>query len=125
MSLLNRISLIVLGGAVFGAILTGLVLYFVLVIAGVNPAEALRKTLIYSTFIGISFLIPVYMIRILIDKFIIRKVKHMTEVINRITEGEIDAKVDIHSDDEVGRMAEAFERMRKSLKLLMSKVDEK
>ena len=61
------------------------------------------------------------MIRILIDRLILQKVRHMSEVINRISKGEIDAKVDIESDDEIGRMAEAFERMRKSLKLLISK----
>jgi len=123
MTLLNKISLIVLGGAVAGAILTGIVLYFVLVVAGAPREEAVGRAFIYGAIIGASFLIPVYMIRVLIEKLILSKVKHMTEVIHRITEGDIDAKVNIRSDDEIGRMAEAFERMRKSLKLLMSKVE--
>ncbi len=125
MSILDKTSLIVLGGAVVGAVLTALALYFTLVIAGVDPDLAVGKALVYGAIIGVSFLIPVYMIRLLIDKFIISKVKHMEEVIHKIADGDIDAKVDIESDDEIGKMAEAFERMRRSLKLLMSKAESK
>jgi len=123
MTLLNKVTLIVLGGAVVGAIFTAAALYVVLVMAGVYPAEALRKAIFYGTIIGLSFLIPVYMIRVLVEKLILSKIKHMTDVITRITDGEVDAKVEIESDDEIGKMAEAFERMRRSLKLLMSKVE--
>ena len=125
MSILNKTSLIVLGGAVVGAILTAVALYFTLVIAGVDPDLAKGKAFVYGAIIGLSFLIPVYMIRLLIDKFIISKVKHMSEVIHKIADGDINAKVDIKSDDEIGEMAEAFERMRRSLKLLMSKAESK
>ncbi len=121
MTLLNKVSLIVLGGAVVGAVFTILALYVVLVMAGVPPDEATGRALFYGAIIGLSFLIPVYMIRVMVDKFILSKVRHMTEVITRITNGEVDAKVEIESDDEIGKMAEAFERMRRSLKLLMSK----
>ena len=123
MSLLNKITFIVLGGAVVGAIFTGVALYVVLVLAGAFPEEALRKAIFYGTIIGLSFLIPVYMIRVLVERLILSKVKHMTDVIMRIADGEVDAKVEIESDDELGRMAEAFERMRRSLKLLMKKVE--
>ncbi len=125
MTLLNRISLIVLGGAVVGALLTGLVLYFVLLVAGLTGYEAFVTAIPYTIIIGISFLIPVYMIRFLIDRLILSKVKEMSRVINRISKGDIDAKIDIRSDDEIGEMAEAFERMRMSLKLLISKVRRK
>ena len=121
MTLLDKVSLIVLGGAVVGAAFTTVALYVVLVLAGVSPDEAAGRSLIYGAIIGLSFLIPVYMIRVLVDRFILSKVRHMTEVITRITDGEVDAKVDIESEDEIGKMAEAFERMRRSLKLLMSK----
>ena len=121
MTLLNKVSLIVLGGAVVGAVFTTLALYVVLVMAGVPPDEATGRALFYGAIIGLSFLIPVYTIRVMVDKFILSKVRHMTEVITRITNGEVDAKVEIESDDEIGKMAEAFERMRRSLKLLMSK----
>ncbi len=121
MTLLDKVSLIVLGGAVVGAAFTTGALYVVLVLAGVSPDEAAGRALVYGAIIGLSFLIPVYMIRVLVDRFIISKVRHMTEVITRITDGEVDAKVDIESEDEIGKMAEAFERMRRSLKLLMSK----
>ncbi len=122
MTLLNKITLIVFAGAVAGALLTGVVLYLILILAGVEGREAMRTTVPYTVLIGFSFIVPVFMIRWLIEKFILSKVKHMSEVINRISKGEIEAKVDIRSDDEIGRMAEAFERMRMSLKLLMSKV---
>ena len=121
MTLLNKVSLIVLGGAVVGAIFTTVALYVVLVMAGVPSDEATGRAIFYGAIIGLSFLIPVYMIRVMVDRFILSKVRHMTEVITRITNGEVDAKVEIESDDEIGKMAEAFERMRRSLKLLMSK----
>ena len=125
MSILNKTSLIVLGGAVVGAILTAVALYFTLVIAGVDPELAKGKALIYGAIIGVSFLIPVYMIRLLIDKFIISKVKHMSEIIFNIARGDIDAKMDIKPDDEIGEMAKAVERMRWRLKLLVSKAENK
>ncbi len=121
MTLINKMSAIVLGGAILGAVMTGIVLFFVLSIAGVPSSRAIAVSIPYTIIIGISFLIPVFMIRILIDRLILQKVRHMSEVINRISKGEIDAKVEIKSDDEIGRMAEAFERMRMSLKLLISK----
>lgn len=125
MTVLDKISLIVLGGAVAGAAITTFALYFVLVLAGVPQEEATGRALIYGALIGVSFLVPVYVIRVLIDKYIMSRVKSITEVILRITEGDVDAKVNIDSDDEIGRMAEAFERMRRSLKLLMSKVEKR
>ncbi|RLJ71276.1 HAMP domain-containing protein [Hydrogenivirga caldilitoris] len=125
MTVLDKISLIVLGGAVAGAAITTFALYFVLVLAGVPQEEATGRALIYGALIGVSFLVPVYVIRVLIDKYIMSRVKNITEVILRITEGDVDAKVNIDSDDEIGRMAEAFERMRRSLKLLMSKVEKR
>ena len=125
MTLLNKISVIVLGGAVLGAVMTGIVLFFVLSVAGVPSDRAMNVSIPYTLIIGTSFLIPVLMIRILIDRLILQKVRHMSEVINRISKGEIDTRVEIRSDDEIGRMAEAFERMRASLKLLISKVGRK
>lgn len=122
MSLLNRITLIVLGGAIVGALLTGVVLYFVMVIAGVDPETARKSTIPYTVLILYSFWIPVIMIRVMINQFIFKKVRALRDVIDRISKGDIDAKVNIDSDDELGRMAEAFERMRRSLKLLMTKV---
>ncbi|MBE9399583.1 HAMP domain-containing protein [Pontibacterium sp. N1Y112] len=44
---------------------------------------------------------------------------YLTQAADRLSKGEVDTAITIHSNDEVQRLAEAFERLRESVKILM------
>lgn len=120
-SVLNKISMIVFIGSVVGAIFVGILVYFLLVSAG-DPS-ALTKAVVSTIVIEIAFLIPVYMIRLLIDKYIISKLKEIEKALNEVSMGNLDYEVSTEGDDELAQLADAFERMRISLKTIMEKLE--
>ncbi len=120
-SVLNKISMIVFVGSVVGAIFVGILVYFLLVSAG-DPS-ALTKAVVSTIVIEIAFLIPVYMIRLLIDKYIISKLKEIEKALNEVSMGNLDYEVRTEGDDELAQLADAFERMRISLKTIMEKLE--
>ena len=120
-SVLNKISMIVFIGSILGAIFVGVLVYFLLVSAG-DP-EALTKAAISTVVIEISFLVPVYMIRVLIDKYIIKKLQEIEKALDEVSMGNLDYEVKVEGDDELAQLADAFERMRISLKTIMEKLE--
>ncbi len=120
-SVLNKISMIVFIGSVVGAIFVGVLVYFLLVSAG-DPS-AFSKAVISTIVIEIAFLVPVYMIRVLIDKYIISKLKEIERALDEVSMGNLDYEVKVEGDDELAQLADAFERMRISLKTIMEKLE--
>ena len=120
-SVLNKISMIVFIGSIVGAIFVGVLVYFLLISAG-DPS-ALNKAVISTIVIEIAFLIPVYMIRVLIDKYIISKLKEIEKALDEVSMGNLDYEVKVEGDDELAQLADAFERMRISLKTIMEKLE--
>jgi HAMP domain-containing protein len=53
---------------------------------------------------------------------ITKPVGHITEVANQISRGDLDVSIEVTSQDEIGDLAEAIERMRTSLKLAMQRL---
>ena len=45
------------------------------------------------------------------------KIKSLTDVANRISVGELEAKINVHSNDEIGELANAVSRMQNSIRL--------
>lgn len=120
-SVLNKISLIVLGGSIIGALFVGIMIYFL--ISPYDPS-ALQKTIIYTIIVQISFLIPVYMIRILIDKMIVSKLNTISKAMNEISMGNLDYEIKVEkTGDELEELADSFERMRISMKTIMEKLE--
>ncbi|WP_297890161.1 hypothetical protein [Sulfurihydrogenibium sp.] len=70
-SVLDKIFFIVLGGSLIGAVLVGVMVYFLLKTSGVQ--EALVKAILSIIISQIMFLIPVFFIRKLIEDNIIKK----------------------------------------------------
>ncbi len=120
-SVLNKISLIVFIGSVIGAIFVGILVYFLLFSAG--DQEALKKAIISTAIIQVAFLIPVYMIRVLIDKYIISKLREVEKALDEVSMGNLDYEIKVEGDDELAQLADAFERMRISLKTIMEKLE--
>lgn len=120
-SVLNKISLIVLGGSIIGALFVGIMIYFL--ISPYDPS-ALQKTIIYTIIVQIAFLIPVYMIRTLIDKMIVSKLNAISKAMNEISMGNLDYEIKVEkTGDELEELADSFERMRISMKTIMEKLE--
>ncbi|WP_029521930.1 HAMP domain-containing protein [Persephonella sp. KM09-Lau-8] len=121
-SVLNEISWIVLGGSVIGSLFVGVLVYFLLNSAGVE--DALMKAIYSVVIIQIAFLIPVYLIRMLIDKYIISKIKQVTNALKEVSMGNLDYEIKVEGNDELTELAESFERMRISMKTIIEKLEE-
>ncbi|WP_457625771.1 HAMP domain-containing protein [Persephonella sp.] len=121
-SILNEISLIILGGSVLGSLFVGILVYFLLNSSGVS--DALIKAVYSTIIIQIAFLIPVYLIRLLVDKYIVSKIKEVSKALQEVSTGNLDYKIEVKGDDELAELAESFERMRLSMKTIMEKLEE-
>lgn len=121
-SVLNEITWIILGGSVIGSLFVGILVYFLLNSSGVP--NALMKAIYSTIIIQIAFLIPVIMIRILIDKYIISKIKQVIKGMHEVSTGNLDYEVKIEGNDELAELAESFERMRISMKTILEKLEE-
>ncbi|WP_456383424.1 HAMP domain-containing protein [Persephonella sp.] len=121
-SVLTLISWIVFAGSVVGSLFVGVLVYFLLSSSGVQGA--LTKAIISTVIIQIAFLIPVFMVRMLIDRYIVSKINEVTKALREVSTGNLDYKVEIDGDDELAELAESFERMRISMKTIMEKLEE-
>jgi len=122
-SVLTLISWIVFAGSVVGSLFVGVLVYFLLSSSGVQGA--LVKAVISTVVILIAFLIPVFMVRMLIDKYIVSKIKEVSTALKEISTGNLDYKIEVDGEDELTELAESFERIRISMKTIMDKLEEK
>lgn len=114
-SILDQIFFIVLGGSFIGAVLVGVLVFFL--------TNDFSKALISIVISQIFFILPVYMIRVLIDRLIISKIKKVVNAMNEVSMGNLDTEVKIEGNDELSELAESFERMRISMKTIMEKLE--
>lgn len=120
-SVLGKISMIVLFGSIVGAVFVGVMIYILL--SPYDPS-ALKKTIIYTIITQLLFLLPVYMIRVLIDKIIISKLGTISKAMNEISMGNLDYEIKVEkTGDELEELADSFERMRVSMKTIMEKLE--
>lgn len=119
-SVLDKITMIVLGGSFIGAIFVGVMIFILL---GGQP-DAFMKTIVSTIIIQVAFLIPVFMIRSLVDKLIVSKLKEVSNAMNEVSMGNLDHEIKIEkSGDELEDLADSFERMRISMKTIMEKLE--
>ena len=67
----------------------------------------------------------VILVSILLKKMIVRPIIGLKETANRISLGELDVPVRIQSKNEIGQLAEAFERMRISLSYALKRLQDR
>ena len=72
-------------------------------------------------FIGIMLLalILTFVLAIMLSNSISRPVIALTEDVDRLSKGDIETPISIKSNDEIGKLATAVERLRKSMRILM------
>ncbi len=98
------------------------------VVVGVNTSiviarvrEILRNTILV-TFLPI---VIAFLIALLIGRGLTRNVLALTEAADRLSKGDLDTTVDVRSNDELGDLSDAFERLRVSLRLAMNRLRRK
>ncbi|MEZ0323607.1 MAG: HAMP domain-containing protein [Hydrogenothermaceae bacterium] len=119
-SVLNKIFLIVLGGSFIGAIFVGAIVF---VLFSSDP-DILRKALISIVVSQIMFLIPVFGIRIFVEKIVISKLREVSKGMNEVSMGNLDYEIKVEkTGDELEELADSFERMRISMRTIMEKLE--
>jgi nitrogen fixation/metabolism regulation signal transduction histidine kinase len=71
-------------------------------------------------FVSIALIL---IITIIIPQTIVRPITKLRDVASEISKGNLDITIDIESKDEIGELAESFNRMTKELKLFKKKVE--
>lgn len=118
-SLITKIMLIVFLGSLIGATFVGFMFYLALVQSGVDDSKALKYAIASAIFMELSWIVgPILGIKVLIERLILSKIEHITELMEKVSTGEVDASLDIKGNDEIAQLADAFERMRLSIKAL-------
>lgn len=62
------------------------------------------------------------LLAVVISMSITRPVRHLAEVADRISLGELDAEITVESDNEIGRLAESLRRMQTSLRAAIERL---
>ncbi|ERM93239.1 histidine kinase [Caldanaerobacter subterraneus subsp. yonseiensis KB-1] len=83
----------------------------------IDLLNSIKYRMIY-TFSGIGVLVG--FLSLLVASFITNPLKRLTEAANILSQGKLDYKVDVKSKDEIGKLADAFNKMSYSL----MKIDE-
>ncbi len=123
-SISNKIFLITLLGSFVGSVIVGIWVYFLLT-AYYNAQDAFEKAIVSIIVAQILFLLPVFLIKILVDKLIIERIKKLTELVNEISIGNnLDKAIIPEGNDELAELTEAFERMRISMKTALEQLEE-
>jgi methyl-accepting chemotaxis protein len=123
-SISNKIFFFTLIGSAIGSVIVGVWIYILLHIF-YNAPDALEKAIISIIISQILFLIPVFIIKVMIDKFVVNRIRKLTETLNEISLGnKIDQSIFPEGNDEITELMEAFERMRLSLKTALKEISE-
>lgn len=85
-----------------------------------NLSMKTRRLLIISAVILLVGLI----ISFLLSRRLVKHLKYLTAITEKISTGQVDRSIKVNSRDEVGELAESLERMRVSLKMAMEMIDE-
>ncbi|WP_375492979.1 DUF3365 domain-containing protein [uncultured Nostoc sp.] len=89
------------------------------------PAEEIFKTAQWSFYLilgllGIIFTIIVIIINLLLKKTVLQRLKIMANVAEKVSIGDMDANFGKQDKDEIGALADAFNRMKHSLEIALN-----
>jgi HAMP domain-containing protein len=79
------------------------------------PKDEVRTFII---FMGLFALVVVILLAYLLSAGIVKPIKELTDAANRISKGDVTVQLNIRSKDEIGQLAESFERMIAAIKFL-------
>jgi len=79
-------------------------------LADVQRSQALTHTLFYGL-AGTSFVLLLILLNLLISRIVIAPVRNVQQAMSRAATGDLEVLLPVHSRDELGAMADAFNRM--------------
>jgi signal transduction histidine kinase len=85
-------------------------LHLVYSLADLDRSESLSRTLVYGL-AGAAFVLLLVLLNLLVGRIVLRPVGRVEQAMSRAAKGELDQRLPVHSKDELGRMADAFNRM--------------
>jgi PAS domain S-box-containing protein len=85
-------------------------LHMVYSLADLERSEALTDALLYGL-TGTSFVLLLLVLSLLISRIVIVPVRNVQQAMSRAATGDLDVRLPVHSRDELGTMADAFNRM--------------
>jgi HAMP domain-containing protein len=74
-----------------------------------------RNLIYYAGFISIVISL---IIALLMTEYISRRLRKLTDTANKVSQGDMNSKVDITSNDEIGNLAESFNRLINTIKIM-------
>lgn len=87
-------------------------------------SRAERTRVVFLIVMGVS-LIVVILVTSMYSRTIVKPIVYLTDVADRISLGDLDTKIEIRSSDEVGMLAESFNRMQESLRAAIERLRRK
>jgi len=79
-------------------------------LADVQRSETLTDTVLYGL-AGTTFLFLLLLLNLLISRIVIGPIRSVQQAMSRAATGDLDLRLPVHSRDELGTMADAFNRM--------------
>jgi len=79
-------------------------------------------TKVFALIALVALLITVF-ISILLSRSISQPVITLASEVRRLSKGELDAPIDVETSDEIGELSHAIERLRKSMRILMKRME--
>jgi two-component system nitrogen regulation sensor histidine kinase NtrY len=92
-------------------------------LAPLQRSEALTRTLFYAL-VGTSFLLLLLLLNVFISRIVIVPVRRVLGAMSRASKGELELRLPVHSRDEVGSMALAFNSMVEKLEASKREVED-
>ncbi|MDJ0650459.1 MAG: DUF3365 domain-containing protein [Xenococcaceae cyanobacterium MO_188.B19] len=87
-------------------------------------SQAHQSFLLLMGIISLVFLLVVVLINHLLNLNVIRPIKRIARVAEEVSTGNMDAEFDRMNKDEIGNLAEAFKRMKLSLRMAMGRLSQ-
>ncbi|EDP74961.1 HAMP domain-containing protein [Hydrogenivirga sp. 128-5-R1-1] len=123
-SILYKILDVVFIGSLLAAALVFFVFFFAMVNNGVPEETAWKYALGSTLFLVLCWFVgPILIIQLLIEKTILKPIKEMTKLLEKMSKGDLDTPLEVKGYyKEIDMLAEAFERMRLSLRALIRRL---
>ncbi len=99
-------------GELVGAVIVSVPFEAIVLRAQLNGL--IRGLAVFGIFLGITLFIV-----ITLDRLVFKPVEELQRKAEEIAKGNVDEPIEVKSEDEIGKLAESFERMRVSIKKVM------
>ncbi len=92
-------------------------------LAHIQRSEALTQTLFYGL-VGTAFVLLLLLLNLLISRIVLTPVRRVLDAMSRAATGELEVRLPVHSRDEIGTMADSFNRMVTQLEASKREVED-